>query len=173
MRKKTFGKQLKRDTNERQALFKSLMHELVLHETIITTEAKAKSVRGQVEKFVTKAKKNPAEAMRTLQSHFAIQTLTKLVNEIAPRFVGRSGGYTRIVRIGNRVNDNAKIVMLEWIEKGGGRSKIKKAEADTEMLEATAKTGKAPAKKKTEKVKKETKSSKEKDTKKKVKAKKK
>ena len=67
MKKHISGRKLQRDTNERKALFKSLMSSLVLHESITTTEAKAKAVKGAIEKIVTKAKKQAKQAERILR----------------------------------------------------------------------------------------------------------
>ncbi len=117
MRKKIFGKQLQRDTKERKALFNSLMSALIIDESIKTTEAKAKAVKGEIEKIVTKAKKGEAYAEQFLQRYFTAEVLKKLVTDVAPRFTNRQGGYTRIIRVGHRVRDNANMVILEWVEK--------------------------------------------------------
>lgn len=117
MRKQVFGRQLQRDSNERKALFKSLMTSLVQKESIKTTEAKAKAVKGEIEKLVTKAKKNGLQAERALQAYFSTPVARKLINEVAPRFLTRPGGYTRIIKTGNRLRDNAKMVILEWVDK--------------------------------------------------------
>ncbi|MBI5044952.1 MAG: 50S ribosomal protein L17 [Candidatus Levybacteria bacterium] len=119
MRKQVFGRHLKRDTNERKALFKALASSLVLHERIETTEQKAKAIKGQVEKMVTKAKKDDSNHTRDLlRAHLSHDALIKLMSDIAPRFVDRPGGYTRIVKKGNRFSDNASMVFIEWVEKG-------------------------------------------------------
>lgn len=118
MKKQVFGRQLKRDTNERKALFKGLVSSLTMYERIETTEEKAKSIKGHVEKLVTKAKKNDSEhARRLLQAYLTHEALQKMLTDIAPRFVDRPGGYTRILKIGNRFNDNASMVIMEWVEK--------------------------------------------------------
>lgn len=125
MRKQVFGRHLQRDTNERKALFKSLMSALVLHESIQTTEAKAKSIKGSVEKLVTKAKAGGVKAERSLRPFFPEPLVQKMISDIAPRFATRPGGYTRIIKLGNRLRDNAKMVILEWVEK---KPEIVKAE---------------------------------------------
>lgn len=118
MRKQVFGRQLKRDQNERKALFKSLMSALVLNERIKTTEEKAKSIKGQVEKLVTKAKKRGAEVKNEIQVYLTSDAITKLVNDVAPRFKEVNGGYTRIIKIGNRLKDNANMAIIEWTAQG-------------------------------------------------------
>lgn len=121
MRKNIFGRQFKRDKNERTALFKGLISSLVLHERIKTTEDKAKAIRGQVDKIITKAKSDLAKAKKgealarhLLQKQLPKKEIEKLILEIAPRFNGRQGGYTRIIRIGRRFSDNAQMVLMEW-----------------------------------------------------------
>lgn len=118
MRKQVFGRHFKRDTNERKAMFKSLASALVMHERIETTEEKAKAIRGSVEKMVTKAKKRDSVmAVRLLSPELTSPAVKKMIASIAPRFSTRDGGYTRIIKKGNRFNDNASMVLLEWVEK--------------------------------------------------------
>jgi large subunit ribosomal protein L17 len=115
MRKHIFGRHLKRDTNERKALFKNLLTSLVIEERITTTEAKAKAIKAAADKLVTKAKKGGPDALRSLAPDVRYDAVTKLVNTIAPRFVDRQGGYTRIIKAGYRVADNAPQVVMEWV----------------------------------------------------------
>ena len=117
MRKNVYGRQLKRDKNERTALFKGLISSLVLHERIKTTEDKAKAIRGQVDKIITKAKKGEVLARHLLQKQLPKKEIEKVILEIAPRFNGRQGGYTRVTRIGRRFSDNAQMVLMEWTER--------------------------------------------------------
>jgi large subunit ribosomal protein L17 len=112
MRKKVFGRKFKRDVNARRALFRSLISSLILKERIQTTEAKAKSIRADVDKLITKVKNGKA---RNLLSDLLFpHALDKLVNDIAPRFKDRPGGYTRILRVGNRFGDDSSMVLMEW-----------------------------------------------------------
>ncbi|HZJ18259.1 MAG TPA: 50S ribosomal protein L17 [Patescibacteria group bacterium] len=117
MRKKVFGKQLKRDKDERKALFKGLLSSLVLEESIKTTEQKAKAIRADADKLVTKAKKEPLLAKRLLEKKIDYRAVKKMISEIAPRFNNRQGGYTRMIRLGRRFGDDATMVVLEWTEK--------------------------------------------------------
>lgn len=117
MKKHVFGRQLKRDANERKALFKNLLTSLVMEEQITTTEAKAKAIKRAADKIVTKAKKGGPEAIRALVPDVRYDAVTKLINSIAPRFADRQGGYTRIIKVGRRVADNAPQVMMEWVVK--------------------------------------------------------
>ena len=125
MRKQVFGRHLKRDTNERKALFKGLASSLVMHERIETTEEKAKSIKGLVEKMVTRANKdNSVQARLILQAYLTNDALAKMFSDIAPRFINRPGGYTRIVKIGNRFSDDASMVIMEWVEKNNVEKKV-------------------------------------------------
>lgn len=158
MRKQYFGRQLKRDTNERKALFKGLASSLVMHERIQTTEEKAKAVRPLVEKLVTRARIGDVQAHSLLQPYLNAQALTKMLTDIGPRFKDRPGGYTRIIKMGTRLQDNASVVILEWVEKAPSATagvlskgtKEKKETKDTkEKVQVAAAVKKATVKKKT------------------------
>lgn len=117
MRKRIFGRRLKRDKNERKALFRSLMSSLVLHGKIRTTEAKAKAIKGEVEKLVTHAKNKGEEGRRLILSTVPSEVIAdRIISEIAPKFITRPGGYTRILKVGARVKDGADMVILTWVE---------------------------------------------------------
>lgn len=116
MRKNVFGRKFKRDTNERKAFFKGLISSLVLNERIKTTEARAKAIKSDADKIITKAKKNKDSAKRSLGALLNKEALEKLINDLAPRFANRNGGYTRIIRIGKRLGDDAMEVIIEWTE---------------------------------------------------------
>ena len=116
MKKHVFGRQFKRDANERKALFKNLLTSLVLEERIVTTEAKAKAIKAAADKLVTKAKKGES-AYDRLAPDVRYAAVEKLIKTIAPRFADRNGGYTRIVKLGRRVADNAPQVVMEWVDR--------------------------------------------------------
>lgn len=117
MRKNVFGRKLKRDKNQRKALFKSLISSLVLKERIKTTESKAKSIKGQIDKLVSLVKKNGVMANNALQTFLAPNAMDKFISDTATRFAKRNGGYTRIIKIGKR-QDGSLMVYLEWTEVG-------------------------------------------------------
>ena len=117
MKKRVFGRKLKRDVNERKALFKGLMSSLVLNEKIETTEAKGKAIKGEIDKLVTKARKENILARRLLSPKLSPEALEKMIRDIAPRFSKRQGGYTKTVRLGKRFGDDASMVLIEWTEK--------------------------------------------------------
>lgn len=117
MKKNVFGRRLRRDRNERKALFKSLMSSLVLVGYIKTTKEKASAIKGQVDKLITIAKKeNKMLARRLLSTYLTPAAMDKILVTIAPRLEGRSSGYTTQVRIGNRVADNAEMVQMSWVD---------------------------------------------------------
>lgn len=117
MRKNVFGRQLRRDANERKSLFKGLMLSLVQHEQITTTEAKARAIKGTVEKLVTKAKQNSLHAKKMILGYLTPAMTKKLMEEVAPRFADRQGGYTRLIKLGSRFSDNAKMAVIEFVSK--------------------------------------------------------
>jgi len=117
MKKRVFGRRFNRDTNERKALFKGLMSSIVLHESIQTTEEKAKAIKGKLEKLITKAKKYGGKAERFLQPYLSSDAVKKMITDIAPRFATRPGGYTRIVKFSKRFGDNAAMAVIEFVDK--------------------------------------------------------
>lgn len=159
MRKQVFGRKFKRDANERKALLKGLMNDLVLKEGIKTTEEKAKSIKGQVEKLVTKAKNKGEAARSLLQPYLNAKAVEKVLKDLAPRFATRQGGYTRIVKLGERFGDNASMAVIEFVEKAAAveiaQPVKEEKKAKSEVVEATAKaekpTKKSAAKKETKK----------------------
>lgn len=118
MRKNIFGRQLSRDTNERKALFKSLASALVMNERIHTTHAKAKAIRPYIEKLITQARSGDMSGSRLVEPYLTKPALEKMMSQVAPRFIGRPGGYTRIVYTGTRIADNAPVALIEFVEKG-------------------------------------------------------
>lgn len=150
MRKNVFGRRLRRTTNQRKGLFRSLMRSLVLEGRIKTTEAKAKSVKAEIEKLVTKAKNSGEKARRDILKYLPHDdVVSKIISEIAPLYKTRPGGYTRIIRLSSRKKDNAPMVMMEWVESGAvtGESAVSKT-VKTEKKVKTPKTSKTPKKEK-------------------------
>ncbi len=102
-----------RVTKVRNALYKSLATALIEHGKIKTTVAKAKSLSSHFDKMVTTAKKQTLASRRTLQSEVGDKAVKKLVTEIAPSFEGKKGGYTRVIRLGQRQSDGAEMAIIE------------------------------------------------------------
>lgn len=116
MNKHILGRKLGRDMEERKALFKGLISAFVLSDKIKTTEAKAKAIKPQIEKLVTKAKREENSARKILEKSLTKDAFNRLINEVAPSFASRNSGYTRLTRMGNRLGDNTTMVLLEWTE---------------------------------------------------------
>lgn len=113
-----FGIKLSRDTDQRQALLKGLVGALIRSEAIETTEAKAKATQSLVEKLVTHARRATLNDIRQIESVVADKELVeKLVKVIAPRYKTRPGGFTRLIKLGNRSGDNAPMVKMEFVKK--------------------------------------------------------
>ena len=114
------GKQrnkLSRDSAHRRALMRNLCRDVIEHERITTSQAKAKAVKPKLEKMITLAKRGDLHARRqalsTLgQDKFAVH---KLFEEVAPRYTERPGGYTRILKLGPRRSDATEMVFLELV----------------------------------------------------------
>ena len=127
MRHRSSGKKLSRDIKKRKALFKNLINSLVIHGKIKTTEAKAKAVRGLMDKLITKAKTGTLNSRRLIAAFLQNKkAVKKLVDELAPLFKKRPGGFTRIVRLGKRRGDDAMMVNLELVEKPESKKAKKK-----------------------------------------------
>ncbi len=124
MRHQVAGKRLSRSKGHRIALRKNLMKDLFRHERIKTTKAKAAAMRGGAEKLITLAKKGneAGEAKAVHARRLAAARLNdneivmKLFDDIAPRYVDRPGGYTRVIKLGRRLGDSAEMVILELVE---------------------------------------------------------
>jgi len=111
------GRKLGRKSASRKALFANLIVAVLRYEQIKTTEAKAKEVRGQVERVITLAKDGSLAARRQIVAELPNEPLVieKLMNEIAPKYSGRTSGYTRIIKLGPRAGDAAPMVQLELV----------------------------------------------------------
>jgi len=136
MRHRVYGRRLSRDSAHRKALRKNMISELICHEQVLTTRAKARMLRPAAEKVITLAKRgiaageeDPAAEIharrlaasrvsrfRTIEdedgSYYDIDVVQKLFSDIAPRYTDRPGGYTRLVKIGKRPGDNAEMAVL-------------------------------------------------------------
>lgn len=125
MRHKIAGKKLSRHVGARNALRRILVKQLFEHERIRTTRTKAIAIRGQAERLITLAKRGNAAEGASDKVHarrLAAQRLNdaksvkKLFDDIAPRYTARKGGYTRVIKLGQREGDRAEMVMLELVE---------------------------------------------------------
>ena len=117
MRHKTAGKRLGKTPDYKRALRRNLVTDLLGYEKIITTEAKAKEVRGLAEKMITLGKEGGLNSRRQALSFIFDKKVTdKVFTELAPRYAGRPGGYTRITKLGRRLGDGAAMVQLELVK---------------------------------------------------------
>jgi large subunit ribosomal protein L17 len=165
------GRKLRRSTPHRLAMFANQLASLMTHERIQTTLTKAKELRPLAEKLITAAKNDGVANRRKVSQWIPDRTTVKKVFEtIAPRFVDRPGGYTRILRLGSRQGDGAEAAILEFVdfrfeakEKGprkeslsdrarrasGGRVEtVRKEKPEPEEGEGGAEQGESPAERK-------------------------
>lgn len=152
------GRKFGRSTSHRQAMFRNLAMNLIIRERIITTDAKAKELRRIADRLVTVAKraepalrKDPRKLKKNLREqrlsvyrqlrsflpwdHFDAEgrgtdPVGKLMDDIAPRFKSRHGGYTRILKVGHRPGDNAPMSVIEWIPDTAKKTKADKKEKE-------------------------------------------
>jgi large subunit ribosomal protein L17 len=117
MRHRKKRNKLSRDASHRESLLTNLSKQLIEHERIKTSQAKAKAVKPEVERMITLAKRGDLHARRLLLSRLGQDKFIvhKLVDEIAPRYSERPGGYTRIVKLGPRRSDSTEMVYLELV----------------------------------------------------------
>lgn len=118
MRHRVRSAKLGRNHNQRQALFKQQLNDLIVNEKLKTTVTKAKIIAGFMDKLITTAKKGTVAARRQLMAFLGRKvTAHKLMDEIVLRSKARTSGYTRLVRLGQRRGDNALIAKLEFVDK--------------------------------------------------------
>ena len=115
MKKLKKERKLSRKRNQRKALLKLLARALFLNEKIKTTQAKAKETSRFAEKCITRSKKGDLASRRILARYFSKDLVKKLVEEIGPKYKERKGGYTRIIKLGPRKSDGAKMVIIELV----------------------------------------------------------
>ena len=116
MRHRIAGRKLGRPTAHRWALYRNLVADLIKYEKIVTTEAKAKEIRGLTEKVITLGKEGSlASRRRALAFVTDKKIVDKVFNEVAPRYAERIGGYTRMVKLGRRVGDGARLAQIEMV----------------------------------------------------------
>lgn len=177
MRHQNAGRKFDRNTSSRRAMFRNLTANLILHERIETTDAKAKELRRVAERLITKARRlgevsyTPLEKLsdkdkarrlhvKRLISSFIPRFVTKtekggetkqvdivekVLLDLAKRFEGRPGGYTRIIKLGERRGDNAPMAIIEFVGEAGGDDKGEKKAKKSSGKKAKAKKEEAAA----------------------------
>ena len=117
MRHRTAGRKLSRPTGHRLAMYRNLVTDLLRHEKIKTTEAKAKEIRGMAERIVTLGKDGSLQARRrALAVVYDRDVVGKVFKELKERYTSRPGGYTRITKLGPRFGDAAPMTLIELVK---------------------------------------------------------
>lgn len=116
MRKRKKGRRFSRNSDQRRAFLRHLGNALILKEKVRTTEARAKEISGFVEKRITLAKLGEFNSRRLLSRDFSNKIVKKLVDDVAKRYKERKGGYTRIIKLGQRKSDGAKMAIIELVK---------------------------------------------------------
>lgn len=128
MRHGNSGKRLGRNTSHRKAMMRNMVTSLFEHEKITTTDARAKELRPMAEKLITLAKRGDLHARRLVTEVVRDRkTVAKLFERVAPRYAERPGGYTRIIKLGHRLGDNAALSMIALVEEAYAPKAKKKA----------------------------------------------
>ena len=118
MRHRQSGRQLNRNSSHRKAMFKNMASSLFRHELIKTTLPKAKELRRVVEPMITKAKSDSVANRRLIFDRLRDRDMvTKLFNELGPRYKARPGGYIRILKCGYRAGDKAPMALVELVDR--------------------------------------------------------
>jgi large subunit ribosomal protein L17 len=132
MRHLKTGRKLNRTAAHRKALMRNLVKALIQREHIRTTDAKAKELRRWADRIVTLGKKGTVHARRLAFAYLGSRRLVqRLFDEVAPRFQGRAGGYTRVLKIGPRRGDAAPLSVVEWTVRGERKNKSAATTAGT------------------------------------------
>ena len=117
MRHQKVGKKLGRNSSHRKAMFRNMVTSLIDLGGITTTDAKAKELRRVADRMITLGKKQTVAARRQARRFVRTNSaLARLFNDVAPRFMQREGGYTRIIKLGRRKGDNAALSRIEFTE---------------------------------------------------------
>ena len=146
MRHKKKGNHLGRTSSHKKALMRNMAAQIFEHKQIKTTEAKAKELRGYVDRLITYAKKGSVHhrrlAFKFLQNK---EIVTSLFDEIAPVYETRNGGYTQIIKLGRRKGDGASVTIMQLVdfEAGSETAKKEKKAKDTKKEKAPVKEEKA------------------------------
>lgn len=144
MRHKKAGRKLNRSTSHRKAMFRAMLTSLFRHEKIETTEPKAKELRRLADKLITLGKTGGLHAIRAVASVVNDpEVVRKVFKEIAPRFTERLGGYTRVVKLGQRRGDGAEMAIIEIVEGAKAAKKAREPAAKAKKAH-TKKDEKAP-----------------------------
>ena len=135
MRHRRKGKKLGVNPSHRRALLANLAENLIIHKRIKTTDSRAKELRRYIEPLVTKAKKGDLNSIRMIAKKIRHKNILDiLLNDIAPVYDNRNGGYTRIIKLGFRDNDRASVSLIEFVDMEGSK-KIESTPVSKEIQE--------------------------------------
>ena len=135
MRHRRKGKKLGVNPSHRRALLANMAENLIIHKRIKTTDARAKELRRYIEPLVTKAKKGDLNSIRMIGKKIRHKNILDiLLNDIAPVYDNRNGGYTRIIKLGFRDNDRASVSLIEFVDMEGTK-KIETTPVSKEIQE--------------------------------------
>lgn len=138
MRHAKTGRRFGRTTSHRIAMFRNMVTSLIQHEKITTTDAKAKEIRPIAEKMITLGKRGDLHAVRQAAAYIRDKkVVTKLFENIAPRYKERDGGYTRIIKLGIRQGDNANISVIELVEEQFEKKQVKKTTSTKKVVDVS------------------------------------
>ncbi len=143
MRHRVAGNKLGRRTNVVKALYRSIVFELFEHGRIETTVAKAKAIRGMVDKLVTLGKSDSPNNRRMIAKIMGHEhLLDRIFKEVSPALISRNSGFTRIIRTGKRLSDTAEMGILEFVEPIATKAPAVKAEVVNTEVEPAVETKK-------------------------------
>ena len=135
MRHRRKGKKLGVNPSHRRALLANMAENLIIHKRIKTTDARAKELRRYIEPLATKAKKGDLNSIRMIAKKIRHKNILDiLLNDIAPVYDNRNGGYTRIIKLGFRDNDRASVSLIEFVDMEGTK-KIETTPVSKEIQE--------------------------------------
>jgi large subunit ribosomal protein L17 len=118
MQHRRLGRRFSRDPGHRQAMFSNMAASLIRHEQIVTTLAKAKDLKRVMDKYITLAKKGDLNSRRLAASRMRDEAMVKkLFDTLGPRYKGRNGGYTRVLKAGYRYGDSAPVAVIELVDR--------------------------------------------------------
>jgi large subunit ribosomal protein L17 len=144
---------LGRTSSHRKSMLSNMAVSLIIHKKITTTTAKAKALKTFVEPLITKSKEDSTHSRRVVFSYLKDKSaVAELFREVSPKIADRRGGYTRILKIGNRIGDNAEMCILELVDfnvtmKGGEAAKAKTARRRRLSKKSTSESAPAKAEK--------------------------
>jgi large subunit ribosomal protein L17 len=118
MQHRRLGRRFSRDPGHRQAMFSNLAASLIRHEQIVTTLAKAKDLKRVMDKYISLAKRGDLNSRRLAASRMRDEEMVKkLFDTLGPRYKGRNGGYTRVLKAGYRYGDSAPVAVIELVDR--------------------------------------------------------